>query len=105
VLLKLASTTTMHGNHRQIRPHQQQIRCQQNQSRMIPPTHFSTKYSHNASEPSPSNAGALAVTLADDNSSPGQTCTERRDPHRSEDRLESHAPRDAPEPYSPFKRT
>src|SRR3954471_19748147 len=61
VLLKHASATTMHGNHRQIRPRRQQPRCRQNQSRMIPPPLFSTKYSHNASEPSPSNAGALAI--------------------------------------------
>jgi hypothetical protein len=106
VLMKSPSATTMHGNHRQIRSRQcQSDQHQQNQSRMIPSSHFSTKYSHNASEPSPSNAGGLAVALADNNRSPGQTCAERRDPHRSEDQLESHAPRDAPEPYSPFKRT
>ncbi len=64
--LPVISTISVHGNHRQIRFRRSQLPLgQQNQSWMIPSSHFSTKYSHNASEPSPSNAGALAVALTD----------------------------------------
>src|ERR1700754_2303422 len=56
-----AAASTMHGNHRQIRLRRAQFPLgRQSRPRMIPSSRFSTKYSHNASEPSPSNAGALA---------------------------------------------
>src|ERR1700744_444821 len=74
-LVKLASPTTMHGNHRQIRSHRRRLAAPTTKPIADDPAlSFSTKYSHNASEPSPPNTGALAAALAGNNRSPGQTC-------------------------------